>query len=74
MVFKLKCTNEGDLKYHAKMESGSATVYYDMYGSKLKLFSINAGEELDSHDGYVDSGTVYVIVETDGESGFWQKK
>ena len=67
MVFKLKSANEGDIKFHAKMESGSATVYYDVYGNKLKLFSINGGEELNSHEGYVDSGTVYVIVETEGE-------
>ena len=56
MVFKLKSANEGDIKFHAKMESGSATVYYDVYGNKLKLFSINGGEELNSHGGYVDSG------------------
>ena len=66
MVFKLKSSSEGDLKYTAKLESGSATVYYDFYGKKQKLFSISGGEVMDSHGGYVESGTVYIIVETDG--------
>ena len=66
MVFKLKSSGEGDLKYTAKLESGNATVYYDFYGTKQELFSISGGEEIDSHGGYVESGTVYVIVETDG--------
>ena len=57
MVFKLKSSAEGDLKYTAKLESGNATE---------ELFSISAGEEIDSHGGYVESGTVYIIVETDG--------
>lgn len=66
MVFKLKSTAEGELEYTAKLESGSADVYYDFYGTKQELFSISAGEEIDSHGGYVESGTVYIIVETDG--------
>ena len=67
MVFKLKSPAEGDLKYTASLESGNAAVYYDFYGTKQELFSISAGEEVDSHGGYVEAGTVYVIVETDGE-------
>ncbi|MCR5484567.1 MAG: hypothetical protein K6F09_03135 [Clostridiales bacterium] len=67
MVFKMKSAGEGDLTYSAKLESGSATVYYDYRGSKTELFSINAGEEIGSHGGYVEKGTVYVIVETNGE-------
>ena len=63
MVFRLKSTEEGDLKYTAKLESGNAAVYYDFYGTKQELFSISAGEEIDSHGGYVESGTVYLIVE-----------
>ena len=66
MVFKLKSSGEGDLKYSAKLESGNATVYYDYYGVKTELFSLNGGEELDSHGGYIEAGTVYVIVETNG--------
>lgn len=67
MVFKLKSAGEGDLKFSAKLETGSATVYYDYYGTKTELFSINSGDELDSHGGYIETGTVYVIVETNGE-------
>ena len=67
MVFKLKSSGEGDLKYSAKLESGSATVYYDYLGTKSKLFSVSGGEELASYGGYVDTGTVYIIVETEGE-------
>ena len=66
MVFKLKSSGEGDLQYTADLESGSATVYYDYSGTKQELFSISAGETLDSHGGYVESGTVYIIVETGG--------
>ena len=67
MVFKLKSAGEGDLKFSAKLETGSATVYYDYYGTKTELFSINSGDEIDSHGGYIEAGTVYVIVETNGE-------
>ena len=66
MVFKFHTTRESDIKYSAKLESGSATVYYD-YSGKQELFSVKGGEELDSRGGYVDNGTIYVIVETDGE-------
>ena len=67
MVFRLKSSGEGDLKYKARLESGTATVYYDYRGIRSELFSIGPGEEIDSHGGYIESGTVYIIVETDGE-------
>ena len=66
MVFRLRSSGEGDLKYTAKLESGNAAVYSDYNGTKQELFSISDGEEFDSHGGYVESGTVYIIVETDG--------
>lgn len=66
MVFKFHTTRESDIKYSAKLESGSATVCYDWAG-KQELFSVKGGEQLDSRNGYVDNGTVYIIVETDGE-------
>ena len=66
MVFKLKSSGEGDVKFTAKLESGNATVYYEYRGTKSELFTIGPGEEVDSHGGYIESGTVYVIVETDG--------
>ena len=67
MVFTLKSSGEGDIKYTAKLESGAAAVYYDYNGTKSELFTISSGEELDSHGGYVEAGTVYIIVETNGE-------
>ena len=67
MVFKLKSSGEGDLKYTAKLESGHATVYYDFRGTKSELFSVVGGDEITSHGGYVEAGKVYVIVETDGK-------
>lgn len=67
MVFKLKSTGEGDLNYSAKLESGSAIVYYDFYGNKEELFSVSSGNEINSHGGYVETGTVYIIIETNGE-------
>ncbi len=66
MVFRLSSSAEGDITYSASLESGHATVYYDSHGSKLELFSIEGGQQLDSHGGYIESGTVYIIVETDG--------
>ena len=67
MVFKMESPGEGDIKYSAKLESGSATVYYDFYGTKEELFSIAGGEEIELHGGYIERGTVHIIVETDGE-------
>ena len=66
MVFKLKSSAEGDLKYAGKLESGTISVYYDYRGNKQELFSISGGEEAEAGGGYVESGTVYIIVETDG--------
>ncbi len=66
MVFKLKSSGEGDLKYTAKLESGSAKVYYDSRGTKAELCSVKGGDALDSRGGYVEKGTVYIIVTTDG--------
>ena len=66
MVFKLKSPGEGDIKYTGKLESGTATVYYVYHGTS-ELFTISAGEELEAHGGYIEAGTVYIIVETDGE-------
>ena len=66
MVFRLKSSGEGDLKYSAELGSGSAYVYYDFYGTKEELFTISGGEQTDSHGGYIEEGTVYIIVETDG--------
>lgn len=71
MVFKLKSSGEGNLKYTARLESGTATVFYDYdyYRTKQELFTIGSGEELDSSGGYIEAGTVYIIVETNGACG-----
>lgn len=66
MVFKLKCRDESTLKYKAKLESGRAVVYCDCSGTKTELFSLNSGDEVDADYGNIGSGTVYIIVETDG--------
>ena len=67
-VQTLKCKDKtGTLKYSAKLEIGSATVYIDYDGEKKELFKIGAGEEIeDSFDG-LKKGKIYVIVETDGK-------
>lgn len=66
MVFKLHSGGEGALNYTAALESGNAAVYYDYAGRKLPLFTVGGGDTIDSHGGYIEAGTVYVIVETDG--------
>ena len=65
MAFTLKSKNGtgGQMKASAKLGTGSATVYYDD-GEKKELFSLGAGEELDSVFGPFESETVYIIVET----------
>ena len=66
MVFQLKCKEaEKSLSYTAKLETGSATVYYDCDGTKTEWFTVDAGDERqDTLDG-LKPGTVYIIVETD---------
>lgn len=66
MVFRLKCGDESTLRYTADLESGSAAVYCDCGGGKTELFSLRGGDEADSRFGDIVSGTVYVIIETDG--------
>ena len=67
MVFRLRSSGDGEISYTAELGSGDVTVYYDAFGTKEKLFSVSEGEKLSSGGGYVGSGTVYIIVETDGE-------
>ena len=66
MIFKLKCKDETSLKYSASLESGSATVYYDMDGTKTELFSLCGGDTAESTLEGVKSGTVYIIIEANG--------
>ena len=69
MVFTLdnEKGTEGRLKYSASLETGSAEVWFDRNGSKEKLFSLSAGDEVSSTAELSENETVYVIVETNGE-------
>ena len=65
MVFRLKSDGGETLRYTAKLETGSASVYADWIGEKRELLSVGAGD--DCGDAVTtDAGTVYIIVETDG--------
>ncbi len=66
MVFTLKNRDgsEGQLKVSAALESGSAAVYCDEDGTKKELFSLQAGDALESVFGPLTCKTVYIIVET----------
>ena len=69
MVFTAKCDGEEGrkIKYSAKLDTGSFTVYYDSDGTKKELFTINAGESVEASGGELVKGTVYIILETDGK-------
>ena len=69
MVFTAKCDGkEGrQIKYSAKLDSGSFTVYYDSDGTKTELFTISGGETVEASGGELVKGTVYIILETDGK-------
>ena len=68
MVFRLQCKEaEQSLTYTAKLETGSATVYYDCGDGKTELCAVSAGDETASTLDGLKPGTVYVIVETDGK-------
>lgn len=67
MVFKLKCESEDKtLAWSAGLETGSATVYYDNGGEKTELCAVSAGDDLQDSLGKLTPGTIYIIVETDG--------
>ncbi|MBR6029121.1 MAG: hypothetical protein IKP40_08515 [Clostridia bacterium] len=67
MVLNLRCPADGlKISYDAKLESGSAAVFYDCAGTKTPLFTISAGEELSGAGGALTKGPVTLIVETSG--------
>ena len=67
-VFTLKSKSAGkQLKYSAKLETGSITVYYDCDGTKTELFTVGAGGQIDSSLELPSTGKIYIIVETDGK-------
>ena len=67
-VMKLRMKGEGQegsIQCKASLEEGEINVYYDSLGVKEFLFNLKAGESIDEHRGYFESGkTVYIIVET----------
>lgn len=70
-VFKLKKKNagEGDIKYKASLESGKIGVKYYTFGNESNLFSIEGGESLDNHFGYIEQGyKVTIIIISEGKA------
>ncbi|MBR4344415.1 MAG: hypothetical protein IKP88_17235 [Lachnospiraceae bacterium] len=69
IVHTLVCKDSSKevLNYSANLKKGKITVYYDDDGTKKELFTIKEGEEITSEILKLHEGTVYVIVETDGE-------
>ena len=60
---------EGELYYSATLEEGEVNVYYDVYGEKELLFTIKAGETVEGHGGYIESGRrIYIVIETVGSA------
>lgn len=66
MVFTLRGGSSINLHYSAKLETGSAAVYYDCGQGKTALLSVGAGDAFADALTLPESGTVYIIVETDG--------
>lgn len=67
LVLKLKMDGEGlenSIGCKASLEEGEINVYYDWIGVKELLFNLKAGESIDESRGYIESGSVYIIIET----------
>ena len=67
LVLKLKMNGEGlenSIGCKASLEEGEINVYYDWIGVKELLFNLKAGESIDESRGYIESGVVYIIIET----------
>ena len=63
---EVKDSNEV-LRYSGKLGKGTATVFYDNGVGKKELFKIQTGESVDSTFNLLEKGTLYIIIETDGE-------
>ena len=66
MVFRLNAQAGERIRYSAKLESGSASVYYDTGGAKTLLFAIGPGETVSASCAPLEKATVHLLVETDG--------
>ena len=65
-VFKLNYDGEENkLYYEASVASGNVNIYYDSLGLKEKLFTAEAGYPIEGNSGYVERGTVYIILEAE---------
>ena len=67
-VLKIKASSGDKMKYTGALDKGNATVYYDNGGGKKELFTIGAGENVDSTLEGLEKGEVNIIIETDGEA------
>lgn len=67
MVFRLKNTGGGRIDFSAKLESGDAVIYYDCGEGKKEMVSAHPSCDFKSSTPPLKSGTVYIIVETDGK-------
>ena len=56
----------GHVRYTAKLGKGSATVYYDMDGTKKPWFSVKEGDSMEGTDLEIPKGSIDILVETDG--------
>ncbi len=54
----------GHIRYTAKLEKGSATVYYDMDGTKKEWFTVKAGETVEGTGLELPKGNIDILVET----------
>lgn len=65
-VFKMKYRGANNkIYYAADVESGNVNIYYDSIGIKEKLFTAEGGYPIEGNTGYVDRGTVYIILEAE---------
>ena len=69
-AFKMKWTGDGTghVRYHAKLDSGTMTVYYDTDGEKKEWFTVKPGEELNDVGLDLKQGSFYIIVESNGKA------
>ena len=67
-VLNMRCGDQdaGQIRYSAKLGSGSASVYYDCGEGKTLLFAVRGGDNLQGSGGQLKEGAVYIVVETDG--------
>ena len=67
MVFKMKSKEGKELNYSAKLESGCARFLLVSSETETELAYVDGSDEFSSRTVSVESGTVYIIVETDEE-------